>query len=127
MPDGTTVMEYKRFHVQAFERKPGKWRAAIRRVDGKPVKILGRKKLAQDITNFDAPTAAAAVAMAMTAIDAGSFVRDRVATERFWRRHRRSSNGAKGGDRDGKVVRPAPRRPQRVSRSDARLDTACTP
>jgi hypothetical protein len=34
-------VEYKQFCVQPFEQKPGKWRAAVVRVDGKPVKILG--------------------------------------------------------------------------------------
>jgi hypothetical protein len=73
-------MEYKRFVVQAFERKLGKWRASIRRADGKPVKVIGRKKLEQIVTRFDAPTAVAAIFMAMAAIDAGTFARDRVAT-----------------------------------------------
>jgi hypothetical protein len=125
MPDGTALMEYKRFQVHAYEREPGKWRAAIRRVDGKPVKILGRKKLTQDVTSFDAASAAAAVAMAMTAIDAGSFVRDRVATERFWRRHRRSST-AKKSDRDSGGGRRALQRLQRAYKSRARLEAAGT-
>jgi hypothetical protein len=38
-------MEYKRFVVRAFEQEPGKWRASIRRADGKPVKIIGGEKL----------------------------------------------------------------------------------
>jgi hypothetical protein len=79
-------MEYKQFVVQAFEREPGRWRASIRRADGKPVKVIGGNKLDQSITHFDERTAAAAVLTAMAAIDAGTFVRDRVATERFWRR-----------------------------------------
>ena len=73
-------MEFKRFVVQAFERELGKWRASIRRADGKPVKVIGRKKLEQIVTRFDAPTAVAAIFMAMAAIDAGTFARDRVAT-----------------------------------------------
>jgi hypothetical protein len=78
-------MEYKQLVVQAFEREPGKWRASIRRADGKPAKVIGGKKLDQSIT--DERTAAAAILMAMAAIDAATFVvRDRVATEKFWRR-----------------------------------------
>ena len=87
-------MEYKRFVVQAFERELGKWRASIRRADGKPVKVIGRKKLEQIVTRFDAPTAVAAILIAMAAIDAGTFVRDRVDTERLWRRRRGRSSDA---------------------------------
>ena len=76
----------QRFVVKAFERAPGKWRASIRRADGKPVKVVGGKKLEKSVTRFDARTAVAAIRIAMAAIDAGTFVRDRVATEKFWRR-----------------------------------------
>jgi hypothetical protein len=79
-------MEYKQFSVQAFEREPGKWRADIRRADGEPVKVIGRKKLEKSITRFDASSAVAALVVAMDVIDAGTFVRDRVGTEKFWRR-----------------------------------------
>ena len=85
------AVEYKRFVVKAFEREPGKWRASIRRADGKPVKVIGGKKLEESVTRFDAGTAVAAIRMAMAAIDAGTFVRDRVATEKFWRRGQSSS------------------------------------
>jgi hypothetical protein len=88
-------MEYKRFVVQAFEREPGKWRANVRRADGKPVKVIGGKKLEQSVTRFDARTAVAASRMALAAIDAGTFVRDRVATEKFWRRRGLSSREQK--------------------------------
>ncbi len=85
------AVEYKRFVVKAFERGPGKWRASIRRADGKPVKVIGGKKLEKTVTRFDTRTADAAIRMAMIAIDAGTFVRDRVATEKFWRRLGQSS------------------------------------
>ena len=80
------LMEYKRFVVRAFERESGKWRASIRRADGKPVKVIGGRKFEQSVTRFDARTADAAIRMAMAAIDAGTFVRDRAATVKFWRR-----------------------------------------
>ena len=83
------AVEYMRFVVKAFEREPGKWRANIRRADGKPVKVIGGKKLEKSVTRFDASTAVVAIRMA--AIDAGTFVRDRVATEKFWRRRGQSS------------------------------------
>jgi hypothetical protein len=84
-------VEYKRFIVRAFERQPGKWRASIRRGDGKPVKVIGGMKLKQSVTRFDARTADAAIQMAMAAIDAGTFTRHRVATEKFWRHWGQSS------------------------------------
>ena len=92
------LMEFKRFVVHAFEREPGKWRASIRRADGKPVKVIGHRNLEQIVTCFDAPTAVAAILMAMAAIDAGTFARDRVATEKFWRLRGRSSDALATGN-----------------------------
>ena len=80
------AVEYKRFFVKAFEREPGKWRASIRRADGKPLNVIRGKKLEQFVTGLDAPEAVAAIFIAMTSIDTGTFARDRVATEKFWRR-----------------------------------------
>ena len=97
-------MEYKRFFLQAFEREPGKWRANIRRADGKPMKVISGKKLEKSGTRFDAGTAAAAIRMAMAAIDAGTFVRDRVATEKFWRRRGQSSNALGTGNRTAPAI-----------------------
>jgi len=69
-------------------------------------RLPGRKKLEQSVTCFDAPTAVAAIFMAMAAIDAGTFARDRVATEKFWRLRGRSSDAlATGNGTD-----PEPRR-----------------
>jgi len=79
-------MEYKQFAVQAFEREPGKWRASIRRVDGEPVQVISGSKFDKSITRVDDRTPAAALLTAMDAIDAGTFVRDRAATEKLWRR-----------------------------------------
>ena len=86
---GVSRMEYKGFYVQAFEREPGKWRANIRRVDGKLVKVVSREKLEKSATKLDATTAVAAMVMAMDVIDAETFVR--VATEKFWPRRGKSS------------------------------------
>ena len=79
-------MNYKQFIIEAFEREHGKWRARVRRVNGKPVKIVGRKTMAEFVTGIDANTAAAAMSAAMAAIDADSFSREKVSTEKFWRR-----------------------------------------
>ena len=76
-------MEYKQFIIKLFEREPGKWRATVRRSDGKPPMVSGRGrvKLSEFVTGVDAITAAAAMLAAMAAIDAGAFsrnVRERV-------------------------------------------------
>ena len=71
-------MEYKQFIVKLFEREPGKWRATVRRSDGKPLMVSGRGrvKLSEFVTGVDAITAAAAMLAAMAAIDAGAFSRN---------------------------------------------------
>jgi hypothetical protein len=84
------LMEYKQFSVRAFEREPGKWRAKIRRADGEPVNVIGGKKLDQSITAVDERTPAAALLMAIAAIDAGMFIRVQAATEKLWRRRMKS-------------------------------------
>lgn len=80
-------MEYKQFLITTFEQRPGKWRASVRRANGKPLMATGRAKLEQFITGIDADSAHAAMIMAMDAIDAGSFSRPTArSTEKFWRR-----------------------------------------
>ena len=79
-------MEYKQFVINAFEPKPGKWRAVVRRANGKPLTATGRTKLQQFTTGIDADSAGDAMVMAMEAIDAGSFARPTTrSTEKFWR------------------------------------------
>jgi 2-iminoacetate synthase ThiH len=71
-------MEYKQFVVKAFEREPGKWRASVERANGKALlKAMARRRRALDkfITGMDATAAAAAMQMAMAAIDANAFSR----------------------------------------------------
>jgi hypothetical protein len=81
-------MEYKQFIIRAFETEAGKWRACVRRANGKPLKATGRTKLEKFVTGIDASTPDAAMIMAMAAIDAGSFSRNTArSTERFWRRN----------------------------------------
>jgi hypothetical protein len=90
-------MEYKQLSVEAFEREPGKWRARVRRLNGEPIKIIGRKKVDQFVTSFDAKTAAAAMGMAMAVIDAETFAGDRVPAERLWRLKRASARISDSG------------------------------
>jgi hypothetical protein len=67
-------MEYKQFIVEAFERTPGKWRARVRRSNGKAIIVMAdRPKLAEFVTGVDVKSAQAAMLMAMAAIDAGAF------------------------------------------------------
>ena len=70
-------MEYKQFIVKAFSRGPGKWRASVKRLDGKPLMHVGRArvKLDQFITGADSSTPKDALLLAMAAIDAGAFSR----------------------------------------------------
>ncbi len=80
-------MEYKHFLITTFEQAPGRWRACVRRANGKPLIATGRAKLEQFITGLDVGSADAAMMMAMEAIDAGSFSRPTArSTEKFWRR-----------------------------------------
>jgi hypothetical protein len=81
-------MEYLGFVVEAFEQGPGKWRAKILRSSGKPL-ITGRKRIWQFVTGVDAPTAPAALLMALEAIDAGTFSCAAPLPEKFWRRRGR--------------------------------------
>jgi hypothetical protein len=84
-----SLMEYKQFHLRACEREPGKWRAKIRRADGKPMAVAGQKKIEHIVTSHDAATSAAAISMAIGLIDTASFKRNKVAGEKFWRRRAR--------------------------------------
>jgi hypothetical protein len=71
-------MEYNGFVVKAAEREPGKWRASVRRVSGGAIRVMShsRTKLDKFVTGIDAPTAEAAMRMAIAAIDAGAFSRN---------------------------------------------------
>jgi hypothetical protein len=70
-------MEYKKYTIQVFERGPGKWRASVRRTDGRLL-WKGRTKIREFVTAIDAPTPERAMRMAITAIDRGAFYRQPV-------------------------------------------------
>lgn len=74
-------MQYHEFSVIAFEREPQKWRARVRRADGMPIRIQGLKKLDHFVTGIDSETPQAALLAAIAAIDAGTFSRNRAASE----------------------------------------------
>ena len=79
-------MEYKHFAINAFERVAGKWRARVSRTDGKALLANGHRTKNFEI-DCDATTGAAALLLAMAAIDRG-FVSTAKKTpfEKFWRR-----------------------------------------
>jgi hypothetical protein len=68
-------MEYRHFIVNAFQQRPSKWRASVRRSDGTPLAVVGphKAKIAQSVTHIDTLTAEDALRMAIEAIDAGAF------------------------------------------------------
>jgi hypothetical protein len=69
-------MEYKQFAIRPFERKPGKWRASIERVDGETILTADyRPKPAKLVIGVDAKSAQAAMLKAMAAIDAGAITK----------------------------------------------------
>jgi hypothetical protein len=98
-------MEYKQFHLRACERERGRWRAKIRRADGKPMMVIGRKKVEHIVTSYDAATSAAAISMAIDVIDIESFKRNKVATEKFWRHRARSRRQSQSSARSGAIQR----------------------
>jgi hypothetical protein len=70
-------VEYKEFLVKAFEQQPGKWRARVKRCDGRPLMVVGhnRVKIEEFVTSPDSLTPGDALVRAIAAIDAGSFSR----------------------------------------------------
>jgi hypothetical protein len=67
-------MEYKEFVIRVFESEPGKWRASIRRANGKFL-FAGGSKIAKFVTALEATTPERALQMALAAIDQGAFSR----------------------------------------------------
>ena len=79
-------MQYKGLEITAFEETPGKWRARIVRVNGKPLRG-NHRKLVKTLASTNLPSAVDALTLALEAVDAaGLFFRnaDR-GMERFWR------------------------------------------
>jgi hypothetical protein len=68
-------VEYKEFFVKAFEQRPGKWRARVKRLDGKPLIAARRDRTRVDefVTSSDSSMAEDALLTAIAAIDSGAF------------------------------------------------------
>ncbi len=79
-------MEYRHFVISAFERAPGKWRARVSRTDGKAL-LASHKRTKNFEIDRDAATGAAALLLAMAAIDKGFIsTAEKTPFEKFWRR-----------------------------------------
>lgn len=63
-------MKYKQFELTEFQRGPGKWRVAIKRLDGVPIRSQ-ETALSQVITYGDTPTADQSMQEAKNLIDKG--------------------------------------------------------
>jgi hypothetical protein len=70
-------VEYKHFLLRAFQREPGQWRASVKRLDGKPLMLVGSERVKLDtfVTGVDSSTAKDALVLAIAAIEAGAFSR----------------------------------------------------
>ena len=68
----------------AFEQKHSKWRARVKRSDGKPLLVAGRDRMKVDefVTISDSSMPKDALLKAIAAIDAGAFSRRPRATMR---------------------------------------------
>jgi hypothetical protein len=65
------AMEYGRFQIEVYERKPGKWRASTRRSDGSMIRV-GDRRVDVFITPVDTSTADQALELARKEIDSGT-------------------------------------------------------
>ncbi len=68
-------MTYKAYVIDAFKRDTDRWRATIRRLDGKKIRVaFPPSVLDETTTSADALTAEKAVELARKAIDAGGLI-----------------------------------------------------
>ena len=67
-----TLIHYKAYRIEAFERETDRWRTAISRLDGRPIKVAvppGEHLVVK--TSADSLTAQAAIDFAKQGIDGG--------------------------------------------------------
>lgn len=78
-------MQYKQFTISVYQREPGKWRARVRRINGRAV-LAGSGKLLEFVTAKDSSSEADAMSMAIETIDARALARaTKRSSEKFWR------------------------------------------
>jgi len=68
-------VNYKRYLIETFEREPMRWRARIKRLDGRNIRVrVPQMEHASITTPADSPTPETAVDVARKAIDAGRMI-----------------------------------------------------
>jgi predicted nucleic acid-binding protein len=66
---------YKAYVIDAFQRDTDKWRATVRKLDGKKIRVAVPPSVRDEYTtSADALTAEKAVELAKKAIDAGGVI-----------------------------------------------------
>jgi hypothetical protein len=71
-PPATSGITYKAYAIDAFQRDTDKWRATIRRLDGKKIRVaFPPSVLDETTTSTDSLAAEKAIALAKKAIDGG--------------------------------------------------------
>jgi hypothetical protein len=72
--EGVSV-NYKQYLIETFEREPMRWRARIKRLDGRNIRVLvPQMEHASITTPADCSTAETAADLAKKAIDAGRMI-----------------------------------------------------
>jgi hypothetical protein len=68
-------VNYKQYLIETFEREPTRWRARIKRLDGRNIRVhVPQMEHASFTTPADASTPETAVDLAKKAIDAGRMI-----------------------------------------------------
>jgi hypothetical protein len=69
------MVTYKSYIIDAYERETGRWRAAIRRQDGKKIRVaVPPTEYVQITTAADTLTSQEAVSLAKLRIDGGGMI-----------------------------------------------------
>jgi hypothetical protein len=68
-------MDYKQYLIETYEREPARWRARIRRLDGRHIRVhVPQMEHASITTSDDASTPETAINLAKKVIDAGRMI-----------------------------------------------------
>jgi len=72
MEGAGNVISYKDYSIEPFEREPGRWRATIKRLDGKKIKAVGSDTPFPSVTtSADCLSEQTAIELARKGIDGG--------------------------------------------------------
>jgi hypothetical protein len=68
-------MDYKQYLIETYEREPARWRARIRRLDGRHIRVhVPQMEHASITTSDDSLTPETAINLAKKVIDAGRMI-----------------------------------------------------